>query len=536
MLADFLLRSSAISERAAVPSAFDFGQTALRLAVLVFPKFSGTPLQNNYWVQSFTNFNEQTAYIGLLSVALAITGALFWRRNRLVLFFAVLGLLSLWLAIRAPGFQVVKALPLFNVGQGVRWAMVWSFCGAVLAGYGLDALLSMQPIRSKLRDTGLLMVAGALSAFGLMLLVYIGVRDHNWDRAWQPALTHFDMARLLYPAQLTLHWPAFFLAAGAAVVLARWRGLLSSRSMAVTLIVLLYSDLWVFGNSYNPVTPESAIYPSTTTTRFLADNLGHERFIGTLNTFRPNISMVFGFHDLRVFEDVVDNDFDTLYGPLSEVLDVTTKRDLNLSAADHRLLSIAGVRYVLTLRKPRIDGDARPYRWLFEEGRVATYENLDALPRAYVVYSATVAPNTQSAIGALLSPRFDPRNSMILTGGGSSLHGASARPAAVTWQKDDPEDVELAVDSPAPGFLVLSDLYAPGWEVTVDGQALPLLRANVVFRAVAVPAGRHSVAFSYRPPLFYTFAPISLTATLAVLGLALFALFRPPTPPVTTDD
>ena len=48
------------------------------------------------------------------------------------------------------------------------------------------------------------MISGALLAFGAMLLVYLGVRDRGWDQAWQPALTHPDMARLLYPAQLTL--------------------------------------------------------------------------------------------------------------------------------------------------------------------------------------------------------------------------------------------------------------------------------------------------------------------------------------------
>ncbi|MEK7785296.1 MAG: YfhO family protein, partial [Chloroflexota bacterium] len=58
------------------------------------------------------------------------------------------------------------------------------------------------------------------------------------------------------------------------------------------------------------------------------------------------------------------------------------------------------------------------------------------------------------------------------------------------------------------GYVVLSDTYYPGWRVFVDGEPQPLLRANYLFRAVAVPAGQHEVVFEY--------APLSATVGLAV--------------------
>ena len=48
-------------------------------------------------------------------------------------------------------------------------------------------------------------------------------------------------------------------------------------------------------------------------------------------------------------------------------------------------------------------------------------------------------------------------------------------------------------------FAVLHDMAYPGWVVYVDGMPQEPLRANVLFMAAAVPAGRHAVTFAYEP-------------------------------------
>jgi len=60
-------------------------------------------------------------------------------------------------------------------------------------------------------------------------------------------------------------------------------------------------------------------------------------------------------------------------------------------------------------------------------------------------------------------------------------------------------EVAVDADSPDGGFLVLNDLWHPWWFAEVDDRPAEVLRANVLFRAVALPPGRHSVRFAFRP-------------------------------------
>lgn len=63
--------------------------------------------------------------------------------------------------------------------------------------------------------------------------------------------------------------------------------------------------------------------------------------------------------------------------------------------------------------------------------------------------------------------------------------------------------VSVTVNSESETYLYLADAYYPGWRATVNGEDSPVYRANVMFRAVAVPAGESTVIFEFVPRLWY---------------------------------
>jgi uncharacterized membrane protein YfhO len=78
--------------------------------------------------------------------------------------------------------------------------------------------------------------------------------------------------------------------------------------------------------------------------------------------------------------------------------------------------------------------------------------------------------------------------------------------------------VRFNLSAEGDGFLVLSDVWYPGWKARVDGMDTPILRANYLFRAVPVSNGEHTVEMIYQPPSFLAGLAVTL---LAILGLGI---------------
>jgi hypothetical protein len=86
--------------------------------------------------------------------------------------------------------------------------------------------------------------------------------------------------------------------------------------------------------------------------------------------------------------------------------------------------------------------------------------------------------------------------------------------------EDQPERVVAQITTNSAGLLVVTDLFYPGWFAEEGGRRLEILRADGLFRAVALPAGSHRVTFRYRPLSFLIGAGISILALLTVMFLA----------------
>lgn len=90
-----------------------------------------------------------------------------------------------------------------------------------------------------------------------------------------------------------------------------------------------------------------------------------------------------------------------------------------------------------------------------------------------------------------------------------------------------PDDLIYQTQNEGVGLLVFSEIFydGPGWVATIDGEEVPLIRANFLLRAVKVPAGEHEVRLRFRPNSYFLGEKISFGSSLFVGLLMLFYFF-----------
>lgn len=168
--------------------------------------------------------------------------------------------------------------------------------------------------------------------------------------------------------------------------------------------------------------------------------------------------------------------------------------------------------------------------------------NLAAYPRAWLVHSASVRspasnPDTRAQRIRTLIYMNDPiwsergrpvldlrQTALIETSDKESLKGFLSRTAvgaaeSVAVIKYGPQRVELLASLDRPGLVILADTYYPGWRLTIDGKPAPIYRANRMMRGAAVPAGEHTLVYTYEPGSFRIGAIVSLVGAIVVLIL-----------------
>lgn len=164
-----------------------------------------------------------------------------------------------------------------------------------------------------------------------------------------------------------------------------------------------------------------------------------------------------------------------------------------------RLADMLGLRWIVT-GAPIETIDKRISKTTFplvaKFGNATIYENAGALPRALFVPSARAA-SFEDILDSGVWPDFDPTRSVLLAL--PSEAGTGRRPGTVRITAYGLNRIELDAESPDGGWVVLNDVWHPWWFAECDGRPVTLERANVLFRAVAVPPGRHSIRMTFEP-------------------------------------
>ena len=165
-------------------------------------------------------------------------------------------------------------------------------------------------------------------------------------------------------------------------------------------------------------------------------------------------------------------------------------------------------------------------------GQTTPLQNPWAMGNAWFVDNVLLADNADEELAALgaidvrTTAVVDRRFSSLLpqgliSAGGVKTEEAAEQPIVLTSYEANALTFEAENDRER--LAVFSDIYYPGWQCTIDGKPADLLRANYVLRAVVIPAGKHTIAFSFDPQSLHTTEAVA-NGALIVLALLLLCL------------
>ena len=490
----------------------------------------GMPL---YWgPQPFT---AGPMYLGAVSLFLFVFG-LCVIRGRYKWWIAGVSLLALLLGWGSHfmWFSEIffKYAPLYNKFRTVSMILVILQVTVPLMGIlGVNAaLFAKEPLPDRKVRNGLLTALGVTGGISLLFALFPGLAG-DFSSASDAAVFggNEQLIRALQDDRRSLlRSDAFrsliFIVLAAGVFFASWKGKLKTMPAVALLGILLLVDLWGvdkrylnkehfvternFDSPFNPRPVDNAIHQDT--------DLSYRVLDLSVNTFNDAIvsyhhKTIGGYSPAKLqrYQDLIDfhiaPEMRAMIDDVNSAMSTArTVGDLENALGYYPVLSMLNTKYIV------VDPGSLPL----------TYDR--RLGNGWLVSRVRTAPTADAEMAAL--GEIDPAVEAVIfdpeAPEGTVTEYAGADSGRVELVYYSPNRLRYDVSAPAKGLAVFSEIWYPaGWKAFVDGNEVPVLRADYALRALMIEEGDHEVEFVFDPASFTVGRNISLASSIAILVL-----------------
>jgi Bacterial membrane protein YfhO len=467
-------------------------------------------------------------YVGVVSLPLAWLGSRFGadRAIRRFWLFVVVGSLILIFSRDLAIGAMVYAIPIYNKFRlPNRHCLELAWAISILAGLGIHAVQQRRVTPAQIRQTTL----------GAIVLTGFSVISLGLIQQYRPTAhgTTIDLSRLdLRPwTNPAVGHPLIIFGSGliGLVLWYRWQRRPQVWIGNIIILGTLLFDGYSFSHTYYEAishfaAPQTQLTPSPAVIAY-QDRLTatHQRLLvdrGAENWTTPNlIAGKLRFMPQAIFPNLnrlwqlpIANGYSPLI--LTRLIEMMSLEpiygSLKPTPSEHiadRSLDLMAVKYRLSPTSRKLPSPHWQWREHLNNGDL--YENQRALPRCWLV-SETIAIKPSEVLTAIQTGRladgriYEPRKIALVEHPGAPQQ--TVAPLATTdmaqIQKLEETQIIIQTQTAIPTFLVLADVFYPGWQATIDGRSVPIVPTNYVQRGVQLPAGQHQVQFEFRPLSF----------------------------------
>jgi len=170
------------------------------------------------------------------------------------------------------------------------------------------------------------------------------------------------------------------------------------------------------------------------------------------------------------------------------------------------VLDLLAIRWVVTSGAPPPwaasvpSTGAIPATPLLVDGPWSLYAIPGAAPEASGVTRWTTVATPAAALNAVRAAAFDPEHIVVLEGEpGLAMSTATGNGAAV-FTMNGTASATVVATTPVPSQLLIRIPYEKHWHAWIDGRPTPMMPADYLDMAVALPPGHHTVRIAYSDP------------------------------------
>ena len=471
--------------------------------------------QASYW--GYMPFTQSTHYLGLLIVILSFfslwyyfkykeqnrTEVILWTISFIIL---VIGFGSHLPLFYKPLFKFAPFFSKFRVPSMIY--MMLSVLLPMIAAIGIDKIIKDKYIEKVFNDSlkifGFFIFSSiVLLLFGDSFLSFASIGD---NRFIQYAQIVKDIRLDLFNKGIFL---ALFICFGSLLSIYFYsKNKISKNAISFIFIGIFVIDLWIVNNEFLSLKNSKSmknLFIQTQDIKYLnADSSAYRIFpadeIGATKYGYWNIQSIGGYHaiKLRHYQDLMD------IGGFRR----------------QAILNMLNVKYIITNK--RIENKA--FKKI--EGNNNLYENLDVLPRSWVVGGIKSVKSQKSSLLSIMDMSFRPNETAtVLDYDGPDLIDYKGGNSKII--KTSPNEIIINCKTNGGGLLVLSEIYySPGWKCKVDGIPSDIYQTNHILRSVFVPDGEHEVIFYYDDSNWIVAKIVSRTSFFSTILILCFLFYR----------
>jgi hypothetical protein len=464
-------------------------------------------------------FGEASPFLGIISaVVLPLSILLACNGRRRLLSLLIVALTAFAFTARLGLLNDIFITKPFNCLITVYCLPVFLLLATLVCAGGLEELV--ENTRIGINATFITLLLAIVLVFGLPWLLHtlhlrLAVGDFDM------MIPHMDVNFRIWFQQIGLLSAAILV-----FVLSKRCSWMPRAALPLTLLVVTFISQTSVAKGSLPIQTKFA-YPAVDPIPLLQRTRDRLVAIGD-HLCRPSTTAVYGVADIRTHNPLFPNRYTDFMKGSGAQVDMFNQL---FKSASSKLLDVANVRYVLSL-EPLADADKAPgtrpdlHLITTTSQGIRVYERRNYLPRAYIVHNWLLASSGADALRIMSTEEFNPRAEAVIESPLLSMPqtgAASSKPEGqVKIEFIGPNQLRLSTAARQAGLLVLADTYYPGWVARLDGAEVPIIRANYLFRGVAIPSGEHQLVFEYRPLSFFVGAAlasgcIALLILLAVL-------------------